>query len=112
MSALRIIPGKRPPRTSSRESAMSKPHSLALAVAACLLSSAAFADPAASTAASVAATASAPANPPIGSRVSAVQSPAWLVHGGTATPLKPGMTVADGDTLRTAAGGRVYLQLP
>jgi hypothetical protein len=44
--------------------------------------------------------------------VSAVQSPAWLVHGGTATPLRPGMTVTDGDTLRTAAGGRVYLQLP
>ena len=44
--------------------------------------------------------------------VSAVQSPAWLVHGGSAVPLKPGMIVADGDTLRTAAGGRVYLELP
>ncbi|HEX2668286.1 MAG TPA: FecR domain-containing protein [Gammaproteobacteria bacterium] len=50
--------------------------------------------------------------PPAGSVVTAVQSPAWLVHGGAATPLKPGMQVSDGDTLRTAAGGRVYVQLP
>ena len=50
--------------------------------------------------------------PPAGSLVSAVQSPAWLVHAGTSTPVMPGMQVADGDTLRTAAGGRVYLDLP
>jgi len=50
--------------------------------------------------------------PPTGSFVTAVQSPAWLVHGDSTTPLKPGMSVADGDTLRTAAGGRVYLALP
>lgn len=81
---------------------MSKPMNLALAAAiACALSSSAFAADAAPA-----------TNPPKGSVVSAVQSPAWLVHGGTATPLKPGMTVGDGDTLRTAAGGRVYLQLP
>src|SRR4051794_32394280 len=78
---------------------MCKPMNLALAAAiACVLSTSTFAADA--------------ANPPAGSVVSAVQSPAWLVHGGTATPLKPAMTVADGDTLRTAAGGRVYVQLP
>ena len=90
---------------------MSKPHSLVLAVAACLLSASALAVPAPSTAPAPA-TVTAPTDAPIGSMVSAVQSPAWLVHGGTATPLRPGMTVNDGDTLRTAAGGRVYLQLP
>ena len=62
------------------------------------------------------ATASAPApdaaNPPAGSVVAAVQSPAWLVHAGATTPLRPGTQVGDGDTLRTAAGGRVYVQLP
>ena len=87
---------------------MSKHRRLALAAAiACLANASAFAVPA-----PAAATAVAPVNPPAGSVVSAVQSPAWLVHGGTATPLRPGMTVADGDTLRTASGGRVYLQLP
>ena len=90
---------------------MPKHHSVALAVVTCLLSAPALAVPAATTA-PAAATAAAPANPPIGSVVSAVQSPAWLVHGGTATVLRPGMTVDDGDTLRTAAGGRVYLELP
>ena len=90
---------------------MSKPQRLALAAVACLLSAPALAVPAATTA-PAAASATAPESPPVGSLVSAVQSPAWLVHGGTATPLKPGMTVADGDTLRTAAGGRVYLELP
>jgi hypothetical protein len=79
---------------------MSKPAQLALALA-CGLSAAAFA-----------ADAPAPATPPAGSIVTAVASPAWLVHGGAATALKPGMQVGDGDTLRTAAGGRVYLQLP
>ena len=54
----------------------------------------------------------APASPPAGSVVTAVQSPAWLVHGTTTTPIRPGAIVADGDTLRTAAGGRVYVQLP
>ena len=55
----------------------------------------------------------APANPPAGSVVVAVQSPAWVVHpGGASAPLKPGMQVGDGDTLRTAAGGRVYVDLP
>ena len=52
------------------------------------------------------------ANPPAGSVVTAVQSPAWLVHAGNTAPLKPGMQVADGDSLRTAGGGRVYVQLP
>src|SRR5262245_45183122 len=85
---------------------MSKQINLALAAAiACALSASAFA-------ADAAPAASPALNPPGGSVVSAVQSPAWLVHGGTATPLRPGMTVADGDTLRTAAGGRVYVQLP
>ncbi|MFI4967934.1 MAG: FecR domain-containing protein [Gammaproteobacteria bacterium] len=52
------------------------------------------------------------AQPPSGSLVTAVQSPAWLVHAGSSTPVMPGMQVGDGDTLRTAAGGRVYLDLP
>ena len=89
---------------------MSKHHSLVLAaLVSCALSVSVSAAPAAAPAA---ATAAAPANPPAGSVVSAVQSPAWLVHAGNALPLKPGMQVADGDTLRTAGGGRVYLQLP
>lgn len=50
--------------------------------------------------------------PPAGSVVTAVQSPAWLVHGADTTPVKPGLQVGDGDILRTAAGGRVYVQLP
>lgn len=50
--------------------------------------------------------------PPAGSIVTTVQPPAWLVHGDTETPLKPGMAVQDGDRLRTAAGGRAYLALP
>ena len=50
--------------------------------------------------------------PPVGSIIAAVQSPAWLVHAGTSTPIMPGMQVGDGDTLRTAAGGRVYMDLP
>ena len=50
--------------------------------------------------------------PPVGSIIAAVQSPAWLVHAGTSTPVMPGMQVGDGDTLRTAAGGRVYMDLP
>lgn len=54
----------------------------------------------------------APAVPPAGSVVTAVQSPAWLVHGTSITPIRPGLIVADGDTLRTAGGGRVYVQLP
>ena len=57
--------------------------------------------------------ADAPASPPAGSLVVAVQSPAWVVHpGGATVPLKPGMQVGDGDILRTAAGGRVYVDLP
>lgn len=52
------------------------------------------------------------AQPPSGSLVTAVQSPAWLVHAGSSTPVMPGMQVGDGDTLRTATGGRVYLDLP
>lgn len=52
------------------------------------------------------------AQPPAGSTLTAVQSPAWLVHAGSSTPAMPGMQVADGDSLRTAAGGRVYLDLP
>lgn len=88
---------------------MSKHHSLVLTAAiACVLSVSVSAAPAPAAATAAAA----PANPPAGSVVSAVQSPAWLVHGGSAMPLKPGMIVADGDTLRTAAGGRVYLELP
>ena len=50
--------------------------------------------------------------PPVGSTVTAVMSPAWLVHAGNSTPMKPGMQVGDGDTLRTGAGGRVYIDLP
>lgn len=52
------------------------------------------------------------AAPPSGSTITAVQSPAWLVHGTATTPLQPGETIADGDTLRTGPGGRVYLALP
>src|SRR5215472_11733173 len=63
--------------------------------------------------AETAATAKTPGGePPAGSSVTAVQSPAWLVHAGTTTPIMPGMQVGDGDTLHTAAGGRVYLDLP
>ncbi|MGE5625527.1 MAG: FecR domain-containing protein [Bacillota bacterium] len=95
---------------------MSKPSCLALAAAiACLLSVASYgaATPAkAATAPAPSTVAPATANPPAGSKVVAVQSPAWLVHGGAATPVKPGMLVADGDTLRTAGGGRVYVALP
>ncbi|HSC47088.1 MAG TPA: hypothetical protein VLG68_03275, partial [Gammaproteobacteria bacterium] len=50
--------------------------------------------------------------PPVGSVIAAVQSPAWLVHGTATTPIKPGLTVGDGDTLKTGAGGRVYVDLP
>jgi hypothetical protein len=50
--------------------------------------------------------------PPAGSAVTAVMSPAWLVHGSATTPIKPGMQIGDGDTLRTGAGGRVYIDLP
>lgn len=88
---------------------MIKKPSLVLAAAmglALSLSARATGTPAASTAVA------APGNPPVGSAVSAVQSPAWLVHGGRTMPLKPGMQVGGGDTLRTAAGGRVYISLP
>src|SRR5579859_482261 len=93
---------------------MSKRIQLALATAiAGVLSLSANATPAPTTAPAVSSSAARVAsNLPAGSVVSAVQSPAWLVHGGMTTPLKPGMQVADGDTLRTAAGGRVYVQLP
>jgi hypothetical protein len=50
--------------------------------------------------------------PPAGSVVTTVQPPAWLRHGNDEVPLRPGMTVADGDQLRTAEGGRIYLALP
>jgi hypothetical protein len=52
------------------------------------------------------------AAPPAGSTVTAVMPPAWLLHGGSTTPVKPGMQIGDGDTLRTGAGGRVYVDLP
>lgn len=52
------------------------------------------------------------AAPPVGSVVTAVQSPAWLQHDGSETPLAPGARIADGDRLRTGSGGRVYLALP
>jgi hypothetical protein len=90
---------------------MSKQQTLALAAAiACVL--AVSAQAASAPAPAAASATAAPANPPAGSVITAVQSPAWLVHAGTTAPLKPGMLVTDGDTLRTAAGGRVYLQLP
>lgn len=55
----------------------------------------------------------APGNRPAGSVVTAVESPAWVVNlGGDTLPLQPGMMVGDGDVLRTAAGGRVYIDLP
>jgi hypothetical protein len=87
------------------------PLTLAAAIAGVLTLSA----NAAPATAAVPAVAAAPApadNPPAGSVISSVQSPAWLVHAGATTPLRPGMLVGDGDTLRTAAGGRVYLELP
>ena len=52
------------------------------------------------------------AQPPAGSLITAVRSPAWLVHAEVTAPIIPGMLVGNGDTLRTAAGGRVYLDLP
>src|SRR5690242_7626221 len=92
---------------------MSKSISFALALGlAGVLSLSVQAAPAPVMAPAVPTAAPAPVNPPAGSVVSAVQSPAWLVHGGATTPLRPGMQVGDGDTLRTAAGGRVYVQLP
>jgi len=91
---------------------MSKHHSLALAAAiACALTTSAHAAPA-PAAAPLVPVAAMQLGPPVGSVVSSVESPAWLVHAGATTPLRPGMQVGDGDTLRTAAGGRVYLQLP
>lgn len=91
---------------------MSKHHSLAFAAAiACVLATPAQAAPA-PAAAPLAPAAAMQLGPPVGSVVSSVESPAWLVHAGATTPLRPGMQVGDGDTLRTAAGGRVYLQLP
>jgi hypothetical protein len=50
--------------------------------------------------------------PPVGSTVTAVMSPAWLVHGTASTPVKPGLPIGDGDSLRTGPGGRVYIALP
>jgi hypothetical protein len=50
--------------------------------------------------------------PPAGSRVTAVQPPAWRTHDGVQAALMPGMPIESGDTLRTAASGRVYLALP
>jgi hypothetical protein len=47
-----------------------------------------------------------------GSRVTAVQPPAWLVQGALAIPVKPGTRVEDGDNLRTGPGARVYIELP
>lgn len=52
------------------------------------------------------------AEPPAGSTVTAVQSPAWVTKGDRTVPLAPGMQLADGDRLRTGAGGRVYIALP
>ena len=47
-----------------------------------------------------------------GSRVTAVQPPAWLVQGALTIPVKPGKQVEDGDSLRTGPGARVYIELP
>ena len=94
---------------------MSKQQNLALAAGfACVLSLSAQAAPvpAPAHAAAPAAATALPQGVPVGSTVSVVQSPAWLVHSGATTPLKPGMQVGEGDTLRTAGGGRVYVQLP
>ncbi|HET7922330.1 MAG TPA: FecR family protein [Gammaproteobacteria bacterium] len=52
------------------------------------------------------------AEPPAGSVVTAVQSPAWRVQGSFVAPLRPGDVIEDGNSLRTGAGGRVYLALP
>ncbi|MFX9035045.1 hypothetical protein ABTN36_18785, partial [Acinetobacter baumannii] len=41
-----------------------------------------------------------------------VQPPAWLIHDGQELALSPGIVVHEGDRLRTAGGGRVYLALP
>lgn len=49
---------------------------------------------------------------PSGSSVTAVQPPAWLIHDGQELALSPGIVVHEGDRLRTAGGGRVYLALP
>jgi hypothetical protein len=92
---------------------MSKQQTLAFTAGlACMLALSAQAATAPVPAPTASTAAAAPAAAPVGSVIAAVQSPAWLVHAGNTTPLKPGMLVGDGDTLRTAAGGRVYLQLP
>ncbi|MCP5151751.1 MAG: FecR domain-containing protein [Ectothiorhodospiraceae bacterium] len=44
-------------------------------------------------------------------RVEAMQAPAWVERGAARIPIGPGGAVADGDTLRTADGGRVRLRL-
>src|ERR1700749_340316 len=91
---------------------MSKPIQLPLAAALPGASALSAAAPAPVAAPATGSRPPAADNPPAGSVVSAVQSPAWLVHAGNTIPLRPGMQVGDGDTLRTAAGGRVYLDLP
>src|SRR5579871_4239113 len=113
MSPLRIIARQRIRTGISREIVMSKQQTLALAAAiAFALTVSAQAAPAPAAAPQPASAAAMQLGPPVGSVVSSVESPAWLVHAGATTPLRPGMQVGDGDTLRTAAGGRVYLQLP
>ena len=44
-------------------------------------------------------------------RVEAVQYPAWLVRGGQAVPLSPGITLQAQDTVRTGDNARVQLRL-
>jgi len=43
--------------------------------------------------------------------IEAVQMPAWLVRDGRAQPLVVGMTVKNGDRIRTGAAARVYVKL-
>lgn len=47
-----------------------------------------------------------------GGLITAVQPPGWLVESTVTRPLEPGLHIRDGDTLRTGAGGRVYIALP
>lgn len=43
--------------------------------------------------------------------VDAVQMPAWIEHEGRTQPLAVGMTIANGDRVRTEEGARVYVRL-
>lgn len=45
-------------------------------------------------------------------RVTGVQSPAWVERNGARTPIGPGVLLQQGDRVLTGPGGRVHVQLP